>query len=190
MTLLLIVLLVLLWGAVIVPTLLRTRQSPASSVGTFRKHIQALGERTPGHGASRRTVTKSGAINPGRWIIAPPQSVSASASRRRSGASGGYGREFDFGPQSRVSLGEGFDPTIEQRRQVFVLLLAAAGVSLVLGLVPALHVLLMVHIGIDALLACYVGYLLRAKARRPRRELVTYETEEYQEERFLRAGQF
>lgn len=189
MTLLLIVLLVLLWGSVIVPTLLRARQSPASSVGTFRKHLQALSERG-GRGASRRSVTKSGVINPGRWIIAPPQSVSASAGRRRSGPPDGYGRDFDFGPQSRLSFGEGYDPTIEQRRQVFVALLAAAGVSLVLGLFPGLHVLLMVHVGIDVLLGCYVAYLLRAKAQRPRRELVTYETEEYQEERFLRAGQF
>jgi len=73
-TLLLIVLLVLLWGAVIVPALLRVRQSPATSVGTFRRNMQMLGSRV----SARQVRRMNGAS--GRWVLGPPPPVSGRVS--------------------------------------------------------------------------------------------------------------
>ena len=173
MTLVLIVLIVLLWGAVIVPTLLRARESPASSVGSFRKTLKALEERSE---RRRSSVTRSGIVSPGSWIIGPaPSSGFGGAGARRRG------------PREAAPVA---GPSTDQRRQVFVGLLAAAALTLVAGFFPGLHILLMVHVGIDVLLVVYVGYLLRTKARRPRRELVTTYEDDYQDERlYLRVGE-
>lgn len=167
MTLLLVVLLVLLWGAVIVPTLLRARQTSESSVGSFRKHMHALGRRSTGRSFTRRTPGgRTMAINPGRWIIAPPP-----------------------GPGSRPT--ETWEPTVAQRRLVFIVLLSAAAGSLLLGFIPGLGLLLKVHVGIDAVLAGYVVFLLRTKHVTARRQgLVSFQTQEVEERHYLRASQF
>jgi hypothetical protein len=48
-----------------------------------------------------------------------------------------------------------------RRREILVTLLAAAGLTLLLGLVMAPF--LMIHLVVDGLLAAYIGLLLRAK---------------------------
>jgi hypothetical protein len=71
-------------------------------------------------------------------------------------------------------------------------LVATAGSTLVLGVVPSLRFLLEVHVGVDAVLAGYVWYLLITKPR-PRlpREPVTYRPPTRREERpYLRVGHF
>jgi hypothetical protein len=82
---------------------------------------------------------------------------------------------------------------IDQRRRIFVGLLAAGGATLVLGLVPALRMLLEVHLALDVLLAGYVVYLVRTKPQ-PRRQVLgataPYRVPERREERpYLRVGQ-
>lgn len=69
LTALLIVLLIVLWGAVFLPAILRARQetSPTASVGTFRRGMSALGS-----GGSA-----------GRWIVMPPRPVDPEARRRQ-----------------------------------------------------------------------------------------------------------
>jgi Ca2+/Na+ antiporter len=69
LTALLIVLLAVLWGAVFLPTILRSRHSssPITSVGTFRRGMSALG---PGRS--------------GRWIVTPTTPEDHLAARRRS----------------------------------------------------------------------------------------------------------
>jgi len=119
LTLLLVVLLVVLWGSVIVPTLLRARQSPSATVGSFRRNMQALGARSTGRGYDRRPggpgrpggSGRSGGA--GRWILAPPPRSPA----------GRYYR-----PR----------PSMEQRRRVFVGLVATAGSTLVNSAVAGL----------------------------------------------------
>jgi hypothetical protein len=154
-TLVLIVLLVLLWGAVIVPTLLRARQSPASSVGAFRKNMQALGARTSPR-ASRRSTGRTG-----RWILGPPQ--------------GRAGARLRAGSRSRSRSGDDLGAgglTLEQRRGIFFSLLLAAAFSLLLGF--AYSLLLRIHLGLDVALLGYVVYLARTKPRQEPREIVTY----------------
>src|SRR2546421_6928690 len=183
LTLLLVVLLVVLWGSVIVPTLLRARSSPSATVGSFRRNMQALGARSTGRGYHRRpggprragSSSRSGAA--GRWILAPPPRSPRSPGSPRSPA--GYSG-YSYRPR----------PSMEQRRRVFVGLVATAGSTFVLGLMPSLGFLLEVHVGVDAVLAGYVWYLLITKPRpRTRREPVTYQPPSRREERpYLRVG--
>jgi hypothetical protein len=90
-TLLLLILLVALWGAVIVPALLN-HHSTRSSTDRFRRSLQALGDRS---GRSSRPRRRS-SIEAGRWIMGPPPARSRRpaparrpAAARLSGA--GYG---------------------------------------------------------------------------------------------------
>ena len=173
MTLVLIVLLVLLWGAVIVPTLLRVRQSPSSSVGAFRRNMQALGSRSAGRPLRR----SSGSGTAGRWILGPPPRQSATGYRQ--GAPGGRPQRRPAPrsyPRGRYRTRDGFDAgglTMDQRRTIFFMLLTVAAFTLMLGL--AFSLLLRIHLGVDIALLGYAVYLVRTKPRRREpREVATY----------------
>ena len=167
MTLLLIVLLVLLWGAVIVPALLRVRQSPATSVGTFRRNMQMLGSRV----SARQVRRMNGAS--GRWVLGPPPPLPVRG--RRGGVSGRAvsGRAVPgragVGPVQQVYPG---GLTLEQRRTIFFTLLIAALLTLMLG--TAYGLVLRIHVGVDVALAGFVVYLARTRPRPTAREVVGY----------------
>ncbi len=71
LTLLLVSLLTVLWGAVFVPALFRARKhtSPFASVGSFQKGMNALGA--------------SQGVSSGRWIVMPPRPQDEVVTRRR-----------------------------------------------------------------------------------------------------------
>jgi len=52
---------------------------------------------------------------------------------------------------------------IRRRRQTFVRLLATAGITLFLGLIPHLHSLLMAHLACDAGLIVFAAHLRRVR---------------------------
>jgi len=81
--------------------------------------------------------TRKGSSPPGRWIMVPRSDVTQPVRRR-----------------GRV---------IRRRRQNFERLLIVAGVTLVVGLVPALRWMLFVHLAVDAIIGLYVARLLRWK---------------------------
>ncbi|MGH2785085.1 MAG: hypothetical protein ACRDJ1_07470 [Actinomycetota bacterium] len=85
--------------------------------------------------ASTRKQQK--ATPPGRWIMVPRSEVTQPVRRR-----------------TRV---------IRRRRQNFERMLAVAGVTLVLGFVPALRWMWFVHLAVDAGIGLYVARLLRWK---------------------------
>jgi hypothetical protein len=169
-TLVLIVLLVLLWGAVIVPTLLRARQSPSYSVGAFRRNMQALGSRSSGRPSRRPSGAGTGAA--GRWILGPPPRQSV-AGYRSSAASRPQTRPAArYRPQARDHVEVG-GLTMDQRRTVFFALLTTAAFTLLLGL--AFSLMLRIHLGVDLALVGYVVYLVRTKPRtREPRVVATY----------------
>lgn len=72
----------------------------------------------------------------GRWIMVP-RNTSSSARRR-----------------ARI---------VRRRRQMFVRMLAFAGTTLILGLLPHLHILLFLHVATDASIAYFVLRLVRLK---------------------------
>ena len=73
MTLLVFILLVVLWGAVFIPAIVRARldSSPIATVGMFRRGMHALS-------ASGR------AFSGGRWIVVPPTAEQMMEARRQS----------------------------------------------------------------------------------------------------------
>ena len=174
MTLLLIVLLVLLWGAVIVPTLLRARQSPSYSVGAFRKNMQALGSRSAGR-PSRRP-SSAGAGPAGRWILGPPPRQSLAGYRSSAAGRSAAGAQTRPVARNRPQARDDFGVvglTMDQRRTIFFSLLTTAAFTLMLGL--AFSLMLRIHLGVDLALVGYVVYLVRTKPRtREPREAATY----------------
>ncbi|MFN2614691.1 MAG: hypothetical protein ABR552_07755 [Actinomycetota bacterium] len=79
---------------------------------------------------------------PGRWVVVPGDM--AAPNRRR----------------ARV---------IKRRRQTFVRLIAAAISTLILGIVPHLHALLILHVAVDAAVVGYVSRLRRWRRSEMRR---------------------
>ena len=77
------------------------------------------------------------AERPGRWIMVPRSDVTAPVRRR-----------------SRV---------IRRRRQNFERLLGLAGITLLLGFVPQLRWMWLVHLAVDGALGLYIVRLLRYK---------------------------
>lgn len=121
LTLALVLLLAVLWGAVFLPALLRARQSasPIASVSMFRNSMRALG--------SGRS---------GRWVVMPAAPASSIDARRE---------------------------TMERRRKVFTYLLMAMATSLILGLIPGLRWMLILHLLTDVATAGFVGFLIHVK---------------------------
>lgn len=156
MTLVLVVLLALLWGAVIVPSLLRSRRTPHSTTDTFRRHLAALEHNTIGRGpgrASKAYAKRSMAVNAGRWVLSAPPPPGRARARRPPSSVAAPGRA----PRTWQ------DPVIRRRKVVFVALLALAGGSFVLSFVPGLGALLRVNLGLDAILMVDVMYLVATR---------------------------
>lgn len=149
MTSLVILLLVVLWGAVFGPAILRARQqtSPIASVGTFRRGMRALSRNRPS--------------TSGRWVLMPKTPDEAEAPRKRA---------------------------VARRRHIFVGLLGGSGASLVLGLIPSLHALLILHLCFDLVLAGFVLFLLQLKQRRPPKHAFRNPPRDL-EETYLEVGQ-
>ena len=132
--------LAVIWAAVLIPPILRARAegTPADSVGDFRRRLNVLQRTTPSHVAPANTLR-----------IAGP-------------------RSHLTGPVGRPALGRAsaihrHRATQKRRRDVFLVLLAAMGGSLVFGMVPALRVLWTLHVILDVLFVLYVGALVYLK---------------------------
>jgi hypothetical protein len=99
-------------------------------------------ERSMGILASARTRKQT---TPGRWIMVPRSDVTQPPRRK-----------------NRV---------IKRRRQNFERLLAAAGITLIAGFIPALRWVWFVHLAIDASLGLYISRLLKYKREELERRL-------------------
>jgi len=155
LTLVLVVLLALLWGAVIVPSLLRSRRTPHSTTDTFRRHLAALEHNTIGRGparASKAYAKRAMAVNAGRWVLSAPPPRGRRGARRRPPT---------VSPARAPRTWE--DPVIRRRKVVFVALLALAGGTFVLSFVPGLSSLLRVNLALDAVLMVDVMYLVATR---------------------------
>ena len=75
-------------------------------------------------------------------------------------------------PRNVASQGRRRSRIIRRRRQTFVRLLVIASSTLVLGLIPRLHWLLIAHVAADASLGVYVWRLLTWKSRERQRDRV------------------
>ena len=142
-----LLILAVVWAAVLIPPWLRNRADarPADSISAFRSRLAVL-QRT-GPAGTRRAAFIASRPDVQGFVPARPRvtsSLHASTARAR---------------------------TQKRRRDIFVGLLAAMGTSLVLGLIPGLRILWVVHLIFDALFAAYVGLLVHMRNQAAEQEM-------------------
>jgi hypothetical protein len=146
----LLLILAVVWAVVLVPPWLRNRADarPADSISAFRHRLSVL-ERTGPVGARRIPMISSRPDVRGfaPSVRRPSRSASAMAS---------------YSAKAR---------TQRRRRDIFVGLLAAMGTSLVLGFVPSLRILWVVHVLVDLLFVSYVALLVQMRNQVAEREM-------------------
>lgn len=145
MAILIILVLAILWAAVLLPPILRSRSeagAPSGGVGDFLDKLRS----GLGHGRQHE----------GNLPLLQPLM----------GPVGGPAPSTPMGP---VSVSGGMSPTQRRRRDVLVALLAAVGLTLVMALLSASMLVWVLNLLADALLGGYVYLLLEFKARQAER---------------------
>ncbi len=143
MTLLVLVILAVIWAAVLLPPYLQNRSEsrPADSISTFRNQLSVLERRS--------TMVTPGV--PSRYGPAQPMRAAAPARRPATRS---------VAPQAQRARLARMEAK-RRRRDILLTLLAASGLTLVLGLVMA--PVLLLHLAIDVLLGAYVALLVRQR---------------------------
>ena len=141
-----LLILAVVWAIVLVPPALRARQEgrPADSISHFRRQLFTLQHTGPW---SRTAAARTS-------LQAVPAVPNVAVLQARANARGMH--------QTRAQ---------KRRRDIFVGLLAAMGISLVLGLIPALRILWVVHLLADLLFIGYVALLVRMRNDAAEREM-------------------
>ena len=144
-----LLILAVVWAAVLVPPWLRNRADarPADSISAFRHRLSVL-ERTGPVGARRMPLVSS----------RPELAGFVPMSRRA-------------GPRSPVSSVPARARTQRRRRDIFVGMLAAMVASLLLGFIPALRILWVVHLLVDFMFVTYVSLLVHVRNQAAEREM-------------------
>ena len=142
-----LLILAVVWAAVLIPPFLRNRAEarPADSISAFRRRLAVL-ERTGPAGARRAAFVASrpdvqGFVPASRRVSSPMYRAAARARTQR------------------------------RRRDIFVGLLAAMGASLLIGFIPSLRILWVVHVLFDAMFAGYVALLVHVRNRAAEQEM-------------------
>ena len=137
----LLLILAVIWAGV-VASLVRDRvgERPSDSIGSFRRQLHVLQRTAPATVAPANTL-----YAPREHQVAP---ISAMPVRRRGPATAADARKAR---------------TMKRRKDVLVGMLGAMGVTLALGLIPALRSLLVLHVMLDLVFAGYVAVLVRMR---------------------------
>lgn len=140
MNLVVILILAVVWAVFLIPQVVRARAERGSgdSIGAFQKQLSVL----------QRTTPAAPGLSPS-FRAAPIAGPGARPARPGSPA----------GPRPAVPA-----EARRRRKLVLVSLLAAAGTTLVLGVLPPLRPLLFVHLLVDVLLVGYVALLVRLRS--------------------------
>jgi len=149
-----LLILAVVWAAVLVPPWLRNRADarPADSITAFRHRLRVLERAGP----------------PG----SPPRIGFASSFRAPTGPVGPVAyRHRPAGPPPAYSAYSARLRTQRRRRDIFIGMLAAMGTSLVLGLIPALRILWVVHLLVDGLFLAYVALLVHVRNEAVEKEM-------------------
>lgn len=163
MTIVVLVVLVLVWAVVLGPSLLRRTMDHQSkdSIGSFHRQLNVLGRTGPSlmPPAHRLGVSVPDAhddsSSPG-WLV----SVSS-----RPGPVSGFS---DLPPSAPHTALRRPDPyfrpgACKRRRDVLMVLLCALTVTALIGIIPAMHILLFGTAFVAVALAAYVGLLVRLR---------------------------
>jgi hypothetical protein len=132
-TFLVLLVLAIVWAIVLLPPVLRARAEGRPADSIVHFHRQL------------NTLQKTGPRRGQHGGALPATSAAAAMQARAIARSSG---------PTRVQ---------KRRRDILVGLMAAMAISLVLGAIPALHILLLVHVLADALFVGYVALLVRMR---------------------------
>ena len=145
----LLLILAVVWAVVLVPPWLRSRADsrPADSISAFRHRLTVL-ERTGPVGTRRVPMM---AHRPDIHGFVPAARGSA--------------------PRTALSAMSARARTQRRRRDIFVGMLAAMVTSLVLGFIPSLRILWVVHLLVDAMFVTYVALLVHMRNQAAEREM-------------------
>ena len=159
---LVLVILGLIWGFVLIPPYLQTRREsrPSDSIASFRQQLSVLERTTPG-GRSGGSSYNLARLDVGRYDIPrydPRSNVSQLASARSSSA-----RRPSAAAMRRAEVRR-------RRRDVFVTLLGAVGVSFLLAVMLGGSVWVLQFL-IDAVFVAYVAMLVSIQQQSAEREM-------------------
>ena len=151
-TLLVLVILGLIWGAVLLPPYLQNRREhrPGDSIASFRHQLSVLERATP-EGRARNVTRLSSRPE---WAANAPLAYNARTMAR---------------PAVRTSAA-GQASARKRRRDVFLTLLGAVGVTLLLAIAMG-GVVWMVHLAIDVAFVGYVGMLVKLQQHAAERDI-------------------
>ena len=156
---LVIVILGLIWGFVLIPPYLQTRREsrPGDSIASFRQQLSVLERTTPGHRSSNLARLDVGRYEAPRYD--PRSNVAQLAGRRP--------------PARRPAPSQAAMRRAEirrRRRDVFVTLLGAVGVSFLLAVALGGSVW-MLHLVVDVAFVAYVAMLVSIQQQSTEKEL-------------------
>jgi hypothetical protein len=170
LTIVVLVVLVLVWAVVLGPSLFRRTMDRQSkdSIGSFHRQLRVLGRTgpslmNPAHRLETSEPQIHRDVDDSRWLVSvssrnrpqpirsEPPDFAASVGARRSDS------YFRSGPCKR-------------RRDVLMVLVCTLTVSGLLGVIPALHVMLMVTAVVGVALIAYIGLLIRLRNQALERE--------------------
>jgi len=148
----LLLILAVVWAAVLVPPWLRSRADarPADSISAFRHRLTVL-ERTGPVGTRRVPM-----------LAHRPEVAGYVPIARRPAPRTRMAGMAAVGSRAR---------TQRRRRDIFVGMLAAMVTSLVLGFVPSLRILWVVHLLVDAMFVTYVALLVHVRNQAAERDM-------------------
>ncbi|MDQ3353059.1 MAG: hypothetical protein M3507_00985 [Actinomycetota bacterium] len=167
MSLVVLVILAMVWAVFLVPQLFRARaERSTDSIGNFRRQLMVLERTSPARvvpnphlrATSYRRPTTSAAHR-------PPPPHRAPAPRRPPARTGSSAVTASRHPHPGRAMAR------KRRRDIFCGLLVAIGASLVLSLIPAMRMMLWVHLALDVAFVAYVVMLVRARNLATERDL-------------------
>ncbi len=165
-----LVVLVLVWAVVLGPSLLRRtadRQS-RDSIGSFHRQLNVLGRTGP---SLMPPAHRLGTVIPPRSDAADKGWLGSVSSRPSPSTVPPTGP--DGGPQAAFRRPDPyFRPgACKRRRDVLMVLLCTLTVTGLIGIIPAMHVLLAGTVFVAVVLVAYVGLLVRLRGRAVEREV-------------------
>ena len=152
MAIFVIFVLAILWAAVLVPPILRSRAESAGTLGGISDFFGRMREGLGGHRAGGSDPSMP-ALQP---IIGPISPY---------GAPSPYGNASPSAPVGPVRVPGGMSPGQRRRRDVLVGLLAASGLTFLMAAFSSGMTFWVLHLLADVLLVGYVYLLLQMKAR-------------------------
>lgn len=154
----------------------RSHRRSGDSITSFQSRLAVLDRRSPGYGSRDYLGTVSGNLplafgRPGSRAQRGVVGRSPAAAPGTTAFAPTLGARGATVPMNRAGSAPRLSGVRKRRRDVFVGLLGAAGATLVLGIVPALRALWLVHLLVDGILIAYVVMLIQIRNQAAEREL-------------------